>query len=152
MNSITFELSKSMAYANGSGKEVECNHIELIEPTGSVSHICCGIEALIQSSVLDMAGKLGDDAVDDAKEAAAEKKTDTEESTDAEKKDGDAMLAVMTGGGCNMEKVVSLFRKLFKEVALMGGEKKITGPRMDNMLHRDFRKMMGEYAANFIMS
>ena len=150
MKSVNFELSKSMTYANGSGEPIECNHIELLEPTGKVSHLCCGIEALIQSSALGMASSLGDDIVAEAKETAAAKKDEKVE--DDSEKDGDAMLAVMTGGGCDMEKAVTLFRNLFKEVALMGGEKKITGPRLDDMSHTDFRKMMGVYAENFIMS
>lgn len=150
MHAINFELSRPMSYSNGTGVPIECKHIELREPTGEVSDLCCGIEALIQSSAIKMSSILDDDVVADAKETAVAKKDDKED--DDNKQDGDAMLAVMTGGGCNMEKAVSLFRKLFKEVAWMGGEKKLTGARLDGMSHRDFRKMMGEYAANFIMS
>jgi hypothetical protein len=155
MKPINFELTKALSYSNGTGGLVECTHIELVEPTGRVSYLCCGIEAAIQSAAVSMADSLGDDTVEEAKEAATEKKAkqkEEEENGEDEEKDGDAMLAVMAGGGCDMAKVVVLFRNLFKEVALMGGEKKITSVRLDDMSHRDFRKMMGVYAANFIMS
>ena len=72
MNPIPFELSTPISYANGSGATVECNFIELREPMGKVSHICCAIEGLIQSSILQMADQLGDDVVEEAKEAAKE--------------------------------------------------------------------------------
>ena len=58
----------------------------------------------------------------------------------------------MAGGGVDMKKVVVNFRELFKSVAMLGGEKPLTTPRMDDMSHADFRNMMGTYAANFILS
>jgi hypothetical protein len=51
-----------------------------------------------------------------------------------------------------MNKLVLHFRELFKEVGLMGGEKKLTAARMDDMSHKDLRKMIGVYAANFILN
>jgi hypothetical protein len=150
MDAVNFELSKPIAYANGKGAEIECSHIELREPTGKVSHTCCAIEGLIQTSVLQMAGTLGDDVVEAAKEEAAAQANTIEADCD-EEKDGEAVLALMVGGGADMEKLVLHFRELFKEVAWMGGEKKITSARMDDMTHKDFRKMIGVYAANFIL-
>ena len=66
--------------------------------------------------------------------------------------DADSILSMMTSGGADMNKIVLHFRELFKQVAFMGGEKLITVGRMDDMSHRDFRKMMGVYAANFILN
>lgn len=146
MPSISFELTKPISYANNSGGLIECNFIELVEPTGKVSNVCCAIEGLIQSGILSMAGMLGDDVVAEAKEAAAAAPADED------KQDGDAVLALMAGGGCDMHKLVLHFRELFKVVALMGGEKKITSARMDDMSHKDFRRMMGEYAAHFVLN
>ena len=150
MNPINFELSSPITYANGSGNPVECNHIELREPTGKVSNTCCAIEGLIQSGVMKMAELLGDDALEQAKEAAQENKADPEE--EPEEKDGEAILSMMVGSGVDMNKLVLHFRELFKQVAWMGGEKKITSARMDDMTHRDLRKMIGVYAANFILN
>lgn len=144
---ITFELSKPLTYANGSGDPIECNHIDLVEPTGKVSSVCCAIEGIIQSGALKMASVLSDTVVAEAKETAEMKTPEP-----VENKDGDAMLALMMGGGCDMAVLVGHFRTLFKEVAVMGGEKQITSIRMDSMSHTDFRKMMGVYAANFILS
>lgn len=148
MSNVTFELTKPISYANGSGAPIECTHIELLEPTGKVSSVCCAIEGLIQSSILSMASTLGDDVVAEAKEAAA---SAPDVDTDDEK-DGDAVLAMMVSGGCDMQKLVLHFRELFKVVALMGGEKAITSARLDEMAHKDLRRMMGVYAANFILN
>ena len=150
MDSILFELSKPFKYASKSGGgEVECTFIELREPTGKVSNVCCAIEGLVQTGVLKMSEILGADVVEQAKEAAQEVKE--ESSTEDTEKEGDGVLALMVGGGVDMNKLVIHFRELFKEVAWMGGEKPLTTPRMDEMLHKDFRKMMGVYAANFIL-
>jgi len=146
MRTINFELTSPIKYANGSGAEVECNHIELREPTGKVSAIACAIEGLIQTAIIKMADSLDSDTVEAAKEAAQNKVDDDEE------KDGDAILAMMAGGGVDMEKIVLYFRELFKVVAFMGGEKVITSARLDDMSHRDLRGMIGKYAANFILN
>ncbi len=149
MKTVNFELLSPISYANGSGDPIECNHIELREPTGKVSHICCAVEGLIQSSLLQMADHLDDSVLEEAKEAAAQPKA--KEADAEEEKDGDAVLALMVSGGADMQKVVTHFRELFKQVAWMGGEKKITSARLDDMSHKDLRKMIGVYAANFIL-
>jgi hypothetical protein len=150
MNPINFELSKTISYANGTGSPIECSHIELREPTGKVSHICCAIEGLIQSSLLQMSDHLDAGMLEEAKEAAAQPNLEGDD--DGGEKDGDAVLALMVSGGADMNKLVLHFRELFKQVAWMGGEKQITSARMDDMSHADFRKMIGVYAANFILS
>lgn len=141
---IHFELSKSIKYAGSDGNEIECNFIELLEPTGKVSHLCCAIEGIIQSGVMKMAEMLDQDEIEAAKETA---KNNAES-----EKDGDAVLALMAGSGVDMEKLVLHFRELFKSVAWMGAEKLITTARLDELSHSDLRKMMGVYAANFILN
>ena len=148
MEPVLFELTKPITYADGQGTEVECNHIVLMEPTGKVSSICCAIEGLIQTGVLSMSKLLDDDTIAEAKEAAKEdKKKDSDQ-----EKDPEAILAMMVGGGVDMKKLVLFFRDLFKIVGSMGGEKNLTAARMDDMSHKDFRKMMGVYAVNFILN
>lgn len=146
MKTITFELSSAIKYANGSGQEVEANFIELSEPTGKVTHLCCEIESLIQSSLLSMSSSLDESVLEQAKEDAKNK-------TDDQNSDltGEVALSMMVSGGADMRKMVVIFRELFKIVGMMGGEKPLTMPRMDDMSHKDFKNMMGEYAANFIM-
>ena len=155
MKSIDFELQTAIKYSNGSGAEIESNQITLQEPTGKVSHICCEIESLIQSGMLKMADLMDEATIEEAKEKAIEAKNNpfAEEDGDEERKGPDAqsILSIMSGGGVDMKKVTLNFRELFKEVALAGGEKKMTVPIMDRMSHKDFRRMMGEYASNFIM-
>lgn len=148
MDPILFELTRPLKYANNSGAEIECGHIVLQEPTGKVSSICCAIEGLVQTGVLSMSKLLDDDTIAEAKEAAKEnKKKDSDQ-----EKDPEAILAMMVGGGVDMKKLVLHFRELFKIVGLMGGEKNLTSARMDDMSHKDFRKMMGVYAVNFILN
>lgn len=149
MEPILFELTKTFKYAAPSGGEIECSFIELREPTGKVSSTCCAIEGLIQSGILKMADTLGDDVIEQAKDAAEQAKGDGDQ---GQEKDGDAVLALMVGSGVDMNKLVLHFRELFKTVAWMGGEKAITSPRLDEMSHKDLRKMIGVYAANFILN
>ena len=145
---INFELTTPFKYAPGNGEEIECNFIELSEPTGKQSHICCDIESLIQSGIMKIAGLLDEATIKQAQEDAKDKKKPDDEPA----MDADAVLSMMTGGGVDMNKVVLHFRELFKEVAKMGGEKLITAGRLEDMSHKDFRRMMGVYAANFILS
>lgn len=151
MKTITFELTSSIKYSMGTGGEIECTHIDLVEPTGKVSHICCQIESLIQSGILSMAGILDSNVIAEATEAAKEAKT-SKTDTEDEAPDADAILSIMSSGGVDMGKVVLHFRELFKEVAHMGGEKPLTTPRMNDMAHKDFKQMMGVYASNFILN
>ena len=102
MKKITVELSSSIKYSNGSGSEIECNFIELAEPTGKVSSICCAIEALIQSGIMKMADS---DLFKNADTDAVKK--------DDEKMDSDSILAVMNSSGVDMDKIVLHFRSLF---------------------------------------
>ena len=150
MRALNFELTTVFQYANGAtGTQIECNFIELREPTGKVSHIACAIEGMIQTALIKAADLLDIDTVDRAKEDAAVKKNDQE---DSDIKDGEGIYAVVASSGVDMTKFVLHFRELFKEVAWMGGEKKITASRLDDMSHSDLRKMIGFYTANFILN
>ena len=149
---INFELKTPFKYAGNGGVEVECNFIELREPTGRVSHICCAIEGLIQSSLLKMADILSDDVIAEAKENAQQAALLPRIEDEKTEKDGDSIIAMMVGSGADMDKMVLHFRELFKEVAFMGGEKKITSARLDDMSHKDLRRMIGVYSANFILN
>ncbi len=146
MNEHIFELKKSIEY-NHNSKDVEGTHIELREPSGKVSHLCCEIEALIQSALMKMADIIDDEIIAEAKESASK----SQENEDKSGPDADSVLAMMTSSGIDMQKVVLHFRALFKEVAFIGSEKQMTTPMLDRMSHKDFRKMMGAYAANFIL-
>ncbi len=148
MKTVTHTLQHPISYSMG-GAVVECSHIELVEPTGRVSHICNAIEGLVQSAILKAADAIDDSVIEQAQAQAGERDPADAE---AEEKDGDSILAVVMSGGTDMEKLTLHFRELFREVALMGGEKKLTTPRMDDMSHRDFKALMGKYTANFILS
>lgn len=143
MKHITFELNSPVKYAKD-GEDIDGSFVELREPTGKVSHLCCEIESLVQSGILKMSGLLDEETIREAKEIAKSADKD-------EKMDRDSILSMMSGGGVDMKKVVVNFRELFREVAFIVGEKPLTVPMMDKMSHGDFRNMMGEYAANFIM-
>lgn len=137
------ELTSPIHYSKD-GKEVECNHIELLEPNGKVSTHCMAIESLIQSGLMAMSEKLSASDIEKAKEAA--------KSDDKEPMTADAFLALLNSAGEQSEKIVLHFREIFKVRAMMGGEKAITESRLDEMSHKDLKRMIGEYGANFIMS
>jgi len=150
MKTITFELSAPIDYSSpSSGGEIEGRHIDLKEPTGRVSHLCCEVESMIQSGIMSMSSMLDESTLTAAKEEASEKKAGNDED---EKPTAESVLALMSSSGVDMKRVVITFRELFKEVAMMGGEKKMTMPLMDRMSHGDFKNMMGEYTANFILN
>jgi len=152
MKMITFNLSNPLKYAHNNA-EKETEFIELREPTGKVSYICCEIESAIQSGILKMAGALDESIMEEAKEEARNKAQNKEDGDESDQTmDSASVLNIMASGGVDMKKVVISFRELFKDVAFMGGEKQITIPRMNEMPHPDFRRMMGVYAANFILN
>ena len=140
---INFELTSPIRYANGVGGEVECNHIELREPTGKVSSICMAIEGLIGKAQKDFLG-----SIDLEKLEGLQEKT----SQQPEVNEADSVLSVWAISGVEMDKLALRFKELFKIVAYMGGEKPITEARLNEMSHRDLRQMMGVYAVNFIQS
>lgn len=146
MKSINVELETTFTYANGSGEPIECSFIELKEPTGKVSATCCAIEALIKEKIIQLSNSLDDETVDRIKE-----KPVSEEDEGFEGVDDAEFYAVCVASGVDMSKLVLYCRELFKHVALMGGEKKLTTPRMNEMTHSDFKKLIGAYLANFIM-
>lgn len=156
MKSVSHELIAPIHYADGSGDEKSCDFIELREPTGKVSHICCAIEGIVQAATMRAADMLGEELVEEAREAAAAAAAKAKEGGDTEKTeimDADQALSlIMNSGGDDTKKAVLLFRDLFKQTAYMDGEKRITEARLDSLSHKDLRKMIGKYAANFILS
>ena len=140
MAAVIVELSKTFKYSNQAGTEVECSFIELIEPTGKVSNTCCQIESFIQKGLMEMASMFSDDSQSSPDEQSKESKLDKK-----------TILVMMNSSGA-MDKIVIKFRDLFKSVALMGGEKALTIPRMDEMSHKDFKELMVVYTENFILN
>ena len=138
--SITVELDEPIMYSAKDG-EVEGSFVILAPPTGKQSHICCELEALIQSSITQSASNLSPEMIEQAKDAKQD---------DDEKIDGSTLMTIINGGGADMKKFALLFKDLFKEVGQIGGEKTLTMPLIERLDHRDLRKMMGEYAVNFV--
>ena len=138
--SITVELDEPIMYSAKDG-EVEGSFVVLKPPTGKQSHICCELEALIQSSITQSAANLPQEMIDQAKDNKQD---------DDEKIDGQTLMTIINGGGADMKKFTLLFIDLFKQVGEIGGEKTLTAPIIDRLDHRDIRKMMGEYAVNFV--
>ena len=163
MRDIDFELTKTFKYAHNN-KELECSHIQLREPTGKETHLCCALGSLVKSSMLNAAkllDELGGDIMQDAiaeAEVKAEAKKNSDDSEDVldndddEVKDGDALMQTLESTGADLENIVLRTKELFKATAFMGGEKRITAARLDEMSHKDLRRMVGVYLANFINS
>lgn len=138
---ITVELDSPVMYQAGKG-EVEGSHVELAEPTGKQSHLCCELESMIQASILKAQALIPASATESAKDAAPQ---DEDEGID-----GESLLAMINAGGADMGKMVLIFKDLFRHVGTIGGEADLKPAIIDRMSHKDVRKMVGEYAANFI--
>lgn len=143
---IELNLSKPIKYSKG-GDEVETELLVLKPPTGKVSVYCCEIESLIQSGIISMSESIM------SKEEMQQAKQDAEEGS-AVKKDMDeeSFWSLVTASGADMSKIVLNFRALFKQTVLMGNEKLITEARLDDLDHKDMKRLMGVYGANFIMT
>jgi hypothetical protein len=138
---ITVDLSSPLKYTGATGP-TEATFVTLIEPMGKVSHICCELESLIQSAVMKMA-----DLVKGLEAESTPKADGPHEVADAE-----STLALMNSAGVDMSRVVLHCRELFKTTVLMGGEKPITTPRLDDLSHADMRKLVGTYIGAFVLS
>lgn len=142
MKSINFELTEPVLFSKA-GDVIEATHIELKEPNAKVSMSCLTIEGLIQSAMLKMADAFDDKMIQEAGEQKSKKDTGI---------DADGVMAIMLGGDCNMAKMTLSFRDLFKTCAYIASEKPMTETMLDDMSHRDFKNMIGVYAANFILA
>lgn len=136
---VIHELIKPFKYTpKGSGTPVDAQFIELREP--SVKHLsaCATLKQAFMRVI--------------AKESSGQE----EVAEDADKEDDVPMenriMNALYASDTDMKVVLLSAKELFKEVAFVDGEKKVTVPMFDSMCIDDIERMTGKYMANFILS
>ncbi len=138
MSEVIHELIKPFNYTpKNSGEETEASFITLKEPSVKNLSAC---STLKQAFMRVIAAEAGSDA--DAAEPSAD--------VDAGAMEDNIMNALYASGE-DISKLFLTAKELFREVALVDGEKKITVPMLDSMGIEDIEKMLGKYMANFIL-
>tara|TARA_R110000851_G_scaffold197793_1_gene348891 strand:- start:115 stop:549 length:435 start_codon:yes stop_codon:yes gene_type:complete len=136
MSEITVELKNPFEYSY-KGDMVEAQFIVMPEPGFKELDKIAPIKQAFVAAVNDLASE--------ASEPSAEApEGDTESIT------GPQIMALMYRSKGNMSQVFLYAQELFKSVALVDGEQKLTVPIMEKMSVSDFERLLGEYLANFI--
>jgi hypothetical protein len=134
MSEITVELSTPFEYAL-KGEMEKASFITLAAPTFKQIDKIAPIKQAFVSAIADLGGGSG--------EAAKQEPGEVEAIT------GPQVMAILYQSKGNMSQVFLFAQALFKEVALVDGEVKLTTPLMEKMDIVDFERMLGEYLANF---
>lgn len=141
---ITYELTHSFKYTpKGSGDQVKAQFIQLNEP--SVKNLeYCGI--LKQSFMRVIAEQNNIEGPDEEGELSTE--DETEDDTPMPQR----IINSMYTSGTDITKVFMAAKELFRQVALVDGEKALTLPMLDEMSITDLELMTGLYMSNFILA
>lgn len=135
---VIHELIKPFLYTpKNSGEETEAQFITLKEPSVKQLTAC---STLKQAFVRVIAAEQG-------KEEVAHAPTDAEKGAME-----DDIINALYASGEDISKLFLTAKELFRDVALVDGEKKITVPMLDAMCIADIEKMTGKYMANFILA
>lgn len=134
MSEITVELKTPFEYAI-KGENQKAAFITLSAPTFKQIDKIAPIKQAFVSAISDLGGG-SDDAV-------------KPEPGEAENITGPQVMAILYQSKGNMSQVFLYAQALFKDVALVDGEVKLTTPLMEKMDIADFERMLGEYLANF---
>jgi hypothetical protein len=134
MSEITVELSTPFEYAL-KGEMEKASFITLAAPTFKQIDKIAPIKQAFVSAIADLGGGSGEEA--------------KQEPGEVEAITGPQVMAILYQSKGNMSQVFLFAQALFKEVALVDGEVKLTTPLMEKMDIVDFERMLGEYLANF---
>jgi len=139
MSEINVELKKPFEYSH-KGEMEKASFITLPEPIFRDLDKIAPIKQAFVSAINELASD-----------------TDTSGNSAIDKSDNDSggitgpmIMALMYRSKGNMAQVFLYAQDLFKSVALVDGEQKLTVPLMEKMAVADFENLVGEYLANFI--
>ena len=136
---IIHELIKPIKYTpKNSGEETEAQFVTLLEPSVKQLSACSTLKQAFMRVIAKEAG--------DAEDGA----TPAEESTMPMHQS--IMNALYASPEADITKVLLSAKELFREVALIDGEKKPTVPMLDAMCIEDIEVMTGKYMGNFILA
>ena len=135
---IMHELIKPFKYTpKDSGDQVEAQFIQLSEPSVKQMATC----ATLKQAFMRVIAKESDSS-SDAVEAP-----DTDEVPMANR-----IINALYASDTDINVVLLSAKELFKDVALIDGERKMTVPLLDSMAMEDIEQMTGKYMANFILA
>ena len=136
---IKHERIKPFEYTPpNSGEPVEAQFIELREPSVRQMKACSTLKQAFMRVIAKESGGA----------EAADEKEDKEDDVPMENRIINALYASDT----DINVVLLSAKELFKEVAFVDGEKKVTVPMLDSMCIEDIEMMTGKYMANFILA
>ena len=137
---ITHELLKPFDYTpKNSGEQVAAQFITLKEPNVRQLSAC---STLKQAFMRVVAKESGDS---DASGSVDEDKEDTVPMENR-------IINALYASDEDMPKLFLTAKELFKDVAFVDGERKLTAPLLDSMCIDDIEIMTGKYMANFILA
>jgi hypothetical protein len=135
---ITHDLIKSFKYTpKNAGEEIDASFVTLKEPNVNQLSSC----AVLKQAFMRVIAKESGDA---------------EETPEADTSSDDIpmetrIINALYASDVDMTVVLLTAKELFKEVALVDGEKKVTVPMLNSMSIDDIEVMTGKYMANFIL-
>ena len=135
---VVHELIKPFKYTpKDSGDQVDAQFIQLNEPSVKQLKSCATLKQAFMRVIAKESGGT-DDAVEN---------TETDD-VPMENRIINALYASDT----DINIVLLSAKELFKDVALVDGERKMTVPMLDSMAMEDIEMMTGKYMANFILA
>lgn len=137
---VIHTLIKSFKYTPANaGSEVEAQFVTLCEPSVRQLSACATLKQAFMRVI--------------AKEANSGADTQSGSTTVVEEVPMEnRIINALYGSDVDMTVVLQSAKELFREVALVDGEKKMTVPMLDALCIEDMELMTGKYMANFILA
>ena len=137
---VIHELVKPFSYTpKNSGEPVDAQFITLLELSVRNLTACATLKQAFMRVL----------AAANSDEDAVELDEDKPDDVPMENR---VINALYTSDAVDMNVVLLSAKELFREVALVDGEKKITAPMLDAMSMDDIEQMTGKYMVNFILA
>lgn len=138
---IIHEFIKPFDYTpRNAGDMVQAQFITLKEPSVKQLTACSTLKQAFMRVIAAQSANS-----DDAEAVNKDKDADTGAMEDN-------IINALYASDEDISKLFLTARELFREVALVDGEKKVTLPMLDAMGIEDIEKMTGKYMANFILA
>ena len=136
---VIHELIKPIKYTpKNSGEETEAQFVTLLEPSVKQLSAC----ATLKQAFMRVIANEGGDA-EESGSPAVESEVPMHSRV---------MNALYASPDTDITKVLLSAEELFRDVALIDGEKKLTVPMLDAMCLEDIEVMTGKYMENFILA
>lgn len=138
--SVLHELEKPIKYTpNNAGEETEAQFIQLREPSVKQLSACVVLKQAFMRTIAKES--------DSANDSAEAPDTDVDSVPMANR-----IINALYASDVDINVVLLSAKELFREVAFVDGEKKVTVPMLDSMCIEDIEMMTGKYMANFILA